>query len=36
MFGRLKDRRRVATQYDRCPETFSSAIMLAATVLFWL
>jgi len=35
-FGRLKDWRRVATRYDRCPETFVSAIMLAATVLFWL
>ncbi len=36
MFGRLKDWRRVATRYDRCPETFLSAIALAATVLFWL
>lgn len=36
MFGRLKDWRRVATRYDRCPETFFSAIILAATVLFWL
>ena len=36
MFGRLKDWRRVATRYDRCPETFFFAIMLAATVLFWL
>ena len=33
MFGRLKDWRRVATRYDRCPETVFSAIMLAATVL---
>lgn len=24
------------TRYDRCPETFFSAIMLAAIVLFWL
>lgn len=23
-------------RYDQCPETFFSAIMLAATVLFWL
>ena len=30
MFGRLKDWRRVATRYDRCPETFFSAIMPAA------
>ena len=36
VFCRLKDFRRVATRYDRCPETFFSAIMLAATVLFWL
>lgn len=36
MFGRLKDWRRVATRYDRCSETFFSANMLAATVLFWL
>ena len=36
MFGRLKDCRRVATRYDRCPETFLSAIALAATILFWL
>lgn len=36
MFGRLKDWRRVATRYDRCPTTFLSAIELAATVIFWL
>ena len=36
MFGRLKDWRRVATRYDRCPETFLSAITRAATILFWL
>lgn len=36
MFGRLKDWRRVATRYDRCPTTFFSAIALAATVNFWL
>ncbi len=36
MFGRLKDWRRVSTRYDRCPETFFPAILLAATVLFWL
>jgi transposase len=33
MFGRLKDWRRVATRYDRCPKVFLSAIALAATVL---
>ena len=31
MFGRLKDWKRVATCYERCPETY-----LSATVLFWL
>lgn len=36
MFGRLKDWRRVATRYDRCPKAFFSAIALAATVIFWL
>ena len=36
MFGRLKDWRRVATRYDRCPKVFMSAIALAATVLLWL
>lgn len=34
MFGRLKDWRRVATRYDRCPKVFLSAITLAATVMF--
>uniref|UniRef100_UPI0005C16C42 IS5/IS1182 family transposase n=1 Tax=Muricoccus aerilatus TaxID=452982 RepID=UPI0005C16C42 len=36
MFGRLKDRRRIAMRYDRCTHTFMSAILLAATVLFWI
>lgn len=36
MFGRLKDWRRVATRYDRCPTVFFSAIALAATVISWL
>ena len=36
MFGRLKNWRRVATRYARCPEPFLSAIMFPATVLFWL
>jgi transposase len=35
MFGRLKDWRRVATRYDRCPKVFLSAVALAATVMFW-
>jgi hypothetical protein len=36
MLGHLKDWRRVATRYDRCPTAFFSAIALAATVIFWL
>jgi transposase len=36
MFGRLKDWRRVATRYDRCPKVFLSAIALAAVVIYWL
>jgi len=36
MFGRLKDWRRVATRYDRCPEVFLSAIALVAAVIDWL
>jgi transposase len=35
MFGHLKDWRRVATRYDRCPTVFLSAIALAATIMFW-
>lgn len=34
MFGRLKDWRRVATRYDRCPKAFFSAVALAAAVIF--
>jgi transposase len=36
MFGRLKDWRRGATRYDRCPKVFLSAIALAALVIYWL
>ena len=35
-FCRIKDWRRVATRYDRCPEMFESACALAAIVMFWL
>jgi transposase len=35
-FGRHKDWRRIATRYDRCADTFFSAICIAATVIFWL
>jgi hypothetical protein len=34
MFGRLKDWRRIATRYDRCPKVLLCA--LAATSIFWL
>ena len=36
MFSRLKDWRRIATRYDRCPILFLSACALAATVIYWL
>lgn len=36
MFGRLKDWRRIATRYDRCPVIFFGAIVLAAIIIFWL
>jgi hypothetical protein len=36
MFGRLKDWRRVATRYDRCPKVFIFAIALAVLVIYWL
>ena len=36
MFGRLKDWRRNHTRYDRCAHAFLSAIVIAATVTFWL
>lgn len=35
-FAKLKDWRRIAMRYDRCPRVFLSAIALAAIVLFWL
>jgi transposase len=35
IFGRLKDRRRVATRYYHCPKVFLSAIALATTVIYW-
>ena len=35
-FARLKDWRRVATRYDRCPKVFLSARALADVVMFWL
>ena len=36
MFGRIKDWRRVANHYEITLKLALSAIMLAATVIFWL
>ena len=36
MSGRLKYWRRIHTRYDRCAQTFFSAICIAAIVIFWL
>ena len=36
LFARLKDWRRIATRYDRCAHIFLSAVLIAATVSFWL
>lgn len=36
MFGRLKDWRRGATRYDRCPQTFLSAVTVMIWVMIWL
>ncbi len=35
LFSRQKDWQCIATRYDRCARIFRSAILLAATVLFW-
>ena len=36
MFAKLKDWRRIATRYDRSAHTFMAAIVIAATVIFWI
>lgn len=36
MFAKLKDWRRIATRYDRCADIFMGAVVVAATVIFWL
>ena len=36
MFARIKDWRRIATRYDRSARMFLSAILFAATTIFWL
>ncbi len=35
LFSRQKDWWRLAARYDGCAHIFGSAILLAATVLFW-
>ena len=36
MFCRLKDFRRIATRYDKRADTFLSAVLIAATLIWWL
>jgi len=36
MFCRLKDFRRIATRCDKRADTYLSAVLLAATVIWWL
>jgi len=36
MFGRLKNWRRVAIRYDRCPMVILAAVAFVATIIFWL
>jgi transposase len=36
MFAKLKDWRRIATRYDRSAHTFMAAIVIAATMIFWI
>lgn len=36
MFCRLKDFRRVATRYDKRADTYLSAVLIAAIILWWL
>ena len=35
LFAKPKDWRPIATRYDRCAHIFLSAVLLAATVIFW-
>ena len=36
LFAKLKDWQPIATRYDRCAHIFLSAVLLAATLIFWL
>ena len=35
MFCRLKDWRRIATRYDKLAANFSSAVVIAAIIIWW-
>tara|TARA_R110002124_G_scaffold281837_1_gene456542 strand:+ start:24101 stop:24379 length:279 start_codon:yes stop_codon:yes gene_type:complete len=36
LFAKIKDWRRIHPRYDRCAHAFLSAIIIAATAIFWL
>lgn len=36
MFCRLKDFRRIATRYDKRADTYLSAVLIVATLVWWL
>ena len=36
MFGRLKDSRRIATRYDKLARNFLAAVVLIATIIWWI
>jgi len=36
MFCRLKDFRRIATRYDKRADTYLAAVLIAATLIWWL
>lgn len=36
MWGRLKDRRRLATRYDKLGRNFLATALIAATLTYWL
>ena len=36
LLAKRKDWRPIATRYDRCASILGSAILLAATAIFWL
>ena len=35
MFCRLKDRRRIATRYDKLASSFAAAVAIAAVIIWW-